>query len=225
MLWEAPPLPPNTLQIQNAEDGFYAHTDCACLSPETARSRPGQCLDPCPSGTARPQRVDIDPKRHPTHHCLPDEQVVYSCTFETRHHAQLNAQILSLCASKDATATKGWMFLRLGWPGTVEVQVLDTKKAPAKAFAFSAVRPRPREAREQWTIVHDGVEHILSGFRYKGMSEVGYGRTRAGQAEVNASCSLEYMPGHPLKWAIREHKTERKPDDVDLLNKYDIVPR
>ena len=62
--------------------------------------------------------------------CNPDEKVVFSCQIPK------NKKFASLCASKDASLTKGYMQYRFGKSEKIEMQFPETKDPLVKNFTY-----------------------------------------------------------------------------------------
>ena len=62
--------------------------------------------------------------------CAADEQVIFSCPIKRP------AKLVSLCASKDLTKTKGYLQYRFGLPGTVELEFPKTRESTQVAFKY-----------------------------------------------------------------------------------------
>jgi hypothetical protein len=62
--------------------------------------------------------------------CQPDEQVLFSCAVK------LKDRIVSLCAAKDLSATKGYLQYRFGTSGKIELQFPETRENSQKALHY-----------------------------------------------------------------------------------------
>jgi hypothetical protein len=62
--------------------------------------------------------------------CRPDEQVLFSCPVKYKD------RVVSLCAAKDLSATKGYLQYRFGTPDKVELQFPEARENSQKALHY-----------------------------------------------------------------------------------------
>ena len=64
--------------------------------------------------------------------CAPDEQALWQCPIAKNH------KMASLCASKDVSATQGYVQYRYGTPGKVELTYPATRAPAPQSFHYDA---------------------------------------------------------------------------------------
>jgi len=63
-------------------------------------------------------------------HCMPDEQVIFSCGMKT------SSKVLSICASRVLSKDKGYIQYRFGAPGNVELEFPSSREGSQGKFAY-----------------------------------------------------------------------------------------
>jgi hypothetical protein len=71
------------------------------------------------------------PKPEPVTLCARDERVIFSCPIKKP------AKIVSVCASKDLTADRGYLQYRFGLPGKIELEFPKDRKGTQEKFQYT----------------------------------------------------------------------------------------
>jgi len=134
--------------------------------------------------TASPKQVPWTAADSPGGHCTAAEQVILSCEIEGKA-----GKVLSLCASKEVTATTGWMAYRFGALGAVELEVPSTPAPPPATFAYATESEGPQISHSTWTFTNEGHTFVVHDSFFHGEQENGLTITLPDGREVPLSCT------------------------------------
>lgn len=113
-------------------------------------------------------------------HCVPAEQVIFSC--ETRQR-----KVISLCASATLTATFGYMQYRFG----------QRRRAPE--LVYPAGREHPRHHFQAGTLTYSGgggayIQGSNNAYTYVVFTGIGKGWAKEGVVVKKAGKQIAYLP-------------------------------
>ena len=118
--------------------------------------------------------------------CARDERIIFSCPVRKP------AKIVSLCASKDLTADKGYLQYRFGLPGNVELEFPKERTGTQQQFKYSHYF-RARVDMTEISFTNNGYEYQITddynGEEKTAQSTQGVSVTAPGKPkEISLSC-------------------------------------
>jgi len=120
----------------------------------------------------------------PGGHCTAAEQVILSCGIDGKP-----GKVLSLCASKEVSATTGWMAYRFGEQGAVELEVPAQPAPPPATFTYATESQGPRVSHSTWTFVNEGHTFTIHDSFVHGEQDNGLTITLPDGREVSLACT------------------------------------
>ena len=136
-------------------------------------------------------------KLQPNSLCAKDERIIFSCPVKRP------AKIVSVCASKDLTATTGYLQYRFGLPGKIELEYPKDRTGTQEKFQYS------HYFRAQFDLT--AINFTIDGYQYSVFDDYN-GEEKPAQSLQGVSVTA---PGKPKEVSF-VCRTKPKADYSDL---------